>query len=201
MEIAIGHNETWEHVYVDEAALDLHIKQAAGSHIKIHVINLHQQADAHIRVDIEGEDCTTEIYGLGQDGTIHTNVRHLVGGSSSNQLVKFVVPAAKTGSFYGELYIAKDAQKTDAHQTNRNLLLDRSARMNTKPQLEIYADDVKASHGASTGQLDTSSLFYMQQRCIDPETGRKLLIAAFMREVIATISDPTIREQIENDIE
>lgn len=208
MEISVSNNETYERVYVDESAVDLHITQEAGSRVKIHVINLATLGEHHIRVDIQGEGCTTEIYGLSREGTIHTNVRHEVGGSESRQLVKFVLDeherdgerVGAVGSFFGELYIAKDAQKTDAQQTNRNLLLSRRARMNTKPQLEIYADDVKASHGASTGQLDTSALFYMQQRCIDPEAGRKLLIGAFMREVLMTISDEALREEIEEKI-
>ena len=153
-----------------------------------------------------GENCRTEIYGLAflhgeEQVQLTTNVQHLVGGGSSKQLIKFVLDDAAQGEFYGQLWIAPDAQKTEAHQTNRNLLLSEQAVMRTRPQLEIYADDVKASHGATTGQLDDSALFYMQQRCLDESTARKLLIAAFMKDVLETIMDETLREQMLTQIE
>ena len=130
-----------------------------------------------------------------------TNVQHLVGGGSSKQLIKFVLDDASQGEFYGQLRIAPDAQKTEAHQTNRNLLLSDKALMRTRPQLEIYADDVKATHGATTGQLDESALFYMQQRCLDEATARRLLIAAFMKDVLETISDEALRERLMTAVE
>ena len=89
-----------------------------------------------------------------------------------------------------------DAQQTEAYQTNRNILLSRQAEMLTEPQLEIYADDVKASHGATTGQLDESALFYMQQRCIDRDTATKLLLCAFFDEVLKTLSDEKLQEDL-----
>ena len=101
----------------------------------------------------------------------------------------------------GDLKIAQDAQQTEAHQTNRNLLLSETAEMRTQPQLEIYADDVKATHGASTGQLDESALFYMQQRGIDKQKARQLLVNAFMKDVLNTISDEALREQLLNAID
>ena len=107
------------------------------------------------------------------------------------------------GRFIGDLKIAQDAQETEAHQTNRNLLLSETAEMRTQPQLEIYADDVKATHGASTGQLDESALFYMQQRGIDKQKARQLLVNAFMKDVIEVISDQysDVREQLLNAID
>ena len=105
------------------------------------------------------------------------------------------------GRFIGDLKIAPDAQKTEAHQTNRNLVLSEDAEMRTQPQLEIYADDVQATHGASTGQLDETALFYMQQRGIDKEKARQLLVGAFMKEVIEAISDEALREQLLNAID
>jgi Fe-S cluster assembly protein SufD len=100
------------------------------------------------------------------------------------------------GRFVGDLKIAPDAQQTEAHQTNRNLLLSDTAEMRTQPQLEIYADDVQATHGASTGQLDESALFYMQQRGIGQQKARQLLVNAFMKEVIDKISDETIKANL-----
>ena len=126
-----------------------------------------------------------------------------MGGGSSNQLIKFVLDDNSRGRFIGDLKIAPDAQQTEAHQTNRNLLLSDTAEMRTQPQLEIYADDVKATHGASTGQLDESALFYMQQRGIDKQKARQLLVNAFMKDVIEAISDQysAIREQLLNAID
>ncbi len=193
--------ETYERVFVNEE-VNLNIEQEADSHVKIHVIN----APFSITVNQIGEGCSTEIYGLehlrGEDDvTAETHVTHSVGGGSSNQLVKFVLEDNARGRFIGDLKIAQDAQQTEAHQTNRNLVLSETAEMRTQPQLEIYADDVKATHGASTGQLDESALFYMQQRGIDKEKARQLLVNAFMKDVLNTISDEALREQLLNAID
>ena len=190
--------ETYERVFVNEE-VRLNIEQEADSHVKIHVIN----APFSITVNQIGEGCSTEIYGLEhlhgeEDVTAETHVTHSVGGGTSNQLIKFVLEDNARGRFIGDLKIAPDAQQTEAHQTNRNLVLSETAEMRTQPQLEIYADDVKATHGASTGQLDESALFYMQQRGIDKEKARQLLVNAFMKDVVEAISDPysEIREQL-----
>ena len=193
--------ETYERVFVNEE-VRLNIEQEADSHVKIHVIN----APFSITVNQIGEGCSTEIYGLehlrGEDDvTAETHVMHSVGGGTSNQLVKFVLEDNARGRFIGDLKIAPDAQQTEAHQTNRNLVLSEKAEMRTQPQLEIYADDVKATHGASTGQLDESALFYMQQRGIDKEKARQLLVNAFMKDVLNTISDEALREQLLNAID
>jgi Fe-S cluster assembly protein SufD len=115
--------------------------------------------------------------------------------------VKFVLDDKSKGTFKGELIIQPDAQQTEAYQTNRNILLSPQAEMLIEPQLEIYADDVKASHGATTGQLDESALFYMQQRCIDRETASKLLLQAFFDEVVSTLPNEEYREQILQQIQ
>ena len=193
--------ETYERVFVNEE-VNLNIEQEADSHVMIHVIN----APFSITVNQIGEGCTTEIYGLehlrGEDDvTAETHVTHRVGGGTSNQLIKFVLEDNARGRFIGDLKIAPDAQQTEAHQTNRNLVLSEKAEMRTQPQLEIYADDVKATHGASTGQLDESALFYMQQRGIDKEKARQLLVNAFMKDVLNTISDEALREQLLNAID
>ena len=200
-EIIIHRGETFEKVFLNES-VNLHFVQEAGSHVKIHVIN----GSFSIMVNQVGEGCRTESYGLenlhgDEQVTAETHVTHAVGGGTSNQLVKFVLADRARGSFIGDLKIAPDAQKTEAHQTNRNLLLSEDAEMRTRPQLEIYADDVKATHGASTGQLDESALFYMQQRGIDKQKARQLLVNAFMIDVLNTISDATLREQLLNSID
>ena len=197
--------EIFEHVWVDEPELNLHIVQEAGSRVKIHLVHFRSAANT-ITIEQVGEGCETEIYALaflhGEDQvTTETHVTHAVGGGASKQLVKFVLDDQARGRFVGELKIAPDAQQTEAHQTNRNLLLSEQAEMRTQPQLEIYTDDVKATHGASTGQLDESALFYMQQRGIGKDKARQLLVSAFMKDVLETISDEALREQLIAKIE
>lgn len=205
--------DIFEQVFLNEPSVDLHIVQEAGSRVKIHVLNMPSitgnpspETINSITIEQKGPDCITEIYALaylhGEERvTTETHVLHAVGGGSSNQLIKFVLDDQARGRFIGDLKIAKDAQQTEAHQTNRNLLLSETAEMRTQPQLEIYADDVKATHGASTGQLDESALFYMQQRGIDKQKARQLLVGAFMKDVLNTISDEARREQLLNAID
>ncbi|MBQ9602911.1 MAG: SufD family Fe-S cluster assembly protein [Paludibacteraceae bacterium] len=183
----VSKGEIFERLFVNEE-VHLQIDQEAHSHVKIYVIN----APFSITVNQLEEGCQTEIYALehlrGEESvTAETHVTHAVGGGTSNQLIKFVLDDNARGRFIGDLKIAPDAQQTEAHQTNRNLLLSETAEMRTQPQLEIYADDVQATHGASTGQLDESALFYMQQRGIDKQKARQLLVGAFMKEVLDKI--------------
>ena len=201
----VSKGEIFEKVFLNEPEVNLHIVQEAGSRVKIHIINF-SSAVNNIIIEQTGEGCETEIYALAylhnnDSVTTETHVRHAVGGGSSNQLIKFVLDDEAHGRFIGDLKIAQDAQQTEAHQTNRNLLLSETAEMRTQPQLEIYADDVKATHGASTGQLDESALFYMQQRGISKQKARQLLVNAFMKEVIDRISNSTVREQLLNSID
>lgn len=208
----ISKGDIFDRVFINEPGLNLHIEQEAGSQVKIVVINLENPTSPDLEISNQifieqlGEGCQTEVYALAflhgeEKVTTETHVLHAVGGGRSNQLVKFVLDDNARGRFIGDLKIAQDAQQTEAHQTNRNLLLSDTAEMRTQPQLEIYADDVKATHGASTGQLDESALFYMQQRGIDPKKARQLLVNAFMKEVLNKISDDTIKENLLNAID
>lgn len=200
----VSRGDIFEQVFVDES-VNLHLIQEAGSRVKIHLINF-SSATNSITIEQAGEGCETEIYALaylhGEESvTTETHVKHAVGGGKSNQLIKFVLDDKARGRFIGDLKIVPDAQQTEAHQTNRNLLLSDEAEMRTQPQLEIYADDVQATHGASTGQLDESALFYMQQRGISKQKARQLLVNAFMKEVLDSISDSAIRDQLLNTID
>lgn len=214
--ILLHSGEVFEKVFLNEPEVDLHIEQEAGSKVKIVVVDWsipgHRDTGIpkqnSITIEQLGEGCETEVYALAylhgeEKVTTETHVKHAVGGGTSNQLIKFVLDNQAQGRFIGDLKIAQDAQKTEAHQTNRNLLLSETAVMRTQPQLEIYADDVKATHGASTGQLDESALFYMQQRGIDKQKARQLLVGAFMKDVIETISDSysAIREKLLNAVD
>ena len=203
--IIIHSGETFEQVFLNEPDITLHFVQESGSVLKIHVLNFASAAN-NIVVEQTGSGCSTEIYALAflhneESVTTETHVTHAVGGGESNQLIKFVLADKSRGRFVGDLKIAQDAQKTEAHQTNRNLLLSEEAEMRTQPQLEIYADDVKATHGASTGQLDESALFYMQQRGIDKQKARQLLVGAFMKDVLATISDEKLKNQLMDSLD
>ena len=206
----ISSGEHVELVWLNRPSMEWHFVQEAGSSLRLHILNLysaigtpspHETVHQRIYVEQMGEGCTTEIYGLAyligaEQVSTATHVHHNVGGGESRQLLKFVLDGNAKGEFFGELKIAPDARKTEAHQTNRNLLLSETATMRTRPQLEIYADDVKATHGATTGQLDESALFYMQQRCLGKDTARRLLIGAFMKDVLETISDEAQREAL-----
>lgn len=205
--IVIPAGEKRELLLINEPSINYHIVQEEGSSLLVHVIALpnpkEQDYAQHTTITVEhnAANCRTEIYGLAllhghQQHHLATSVLHNVGEGYSSQLIKFVLDDASKASFKGELKILPDAQHVEAYQTNRNILLSRQADMVTEPQLEIYADDVKASHGATTGQLDESALFYMQQRCIDRDTAAKLLLCAFFDEVLKTLSDTQLQERL-----
>lgn len=205
--IIIKAGETRELLLNEAGDHTFHFIQEEGSSLRINALIL-PSTDCRIDITIEqnAQHCNTELYGLviasgEQKAEIQTHVLHNIGGGKSNQLFKYILADKAQGNFFGELKVLPNAQKTEAYQLNRNLLLSSAAKMQTKPQLEIYADDVKCSHGASTGQLDTSALFYMQQRCIDPIRGKQLLIMAFCHDVINNISDEKLRDKLIDSVD
>lgn len=126
----------------------------------------------------------------------HTLVDHAKPHCYSNELYKGIIGDQAEGVFNGKIWVREDAQKTNAYQSNKNLLLSNQASMNTKPQLEIYADDVKCSHGATTGQLDDEALFYLRARGIGETAARSLLNHAFAADVIEQVENETLRESL-----
>lgn len=205
--ITIPAGEKREICLLNEPAINWHIVQEADSSLLLHVIALPSPDDTAntqevtITVEHNAKGCRTEIYGLGllhgkQRCDVVTRVLHNVGEGYSSQLIKLVLDDESKASFKGELKIMPDAQHVEAYQTNRNILLSRQADMITEPQLEIYADDVKASHGATTGQIDESAIFYMQQRCVSREVARKLLLCAFFDDVLRTLPDEQMQESL-----
>ena len=128
----------------------------------------------------------------------YVNVDHAVPNCTSNQLFKGVLDDMATGAFNGRIYVHKDAQGTVAYQKNSSILLTDDAKMDTKPQLEIYADDVKCSHGATIGQLDEDALFYLQSRGINKREARLMLMFGFAHEVIQNIKVEALRERMDN---
>jgi len=131
----------------------------------------------------------------------YTELIHAAPNCTSNQTYKGILDDDARGVFSGKVFVAKDAQKTQAYQTNNNILLKDTARADAKPQLEIYADDVKCSHGATVGQLDTEALFYLQSRGINYQEARMLLMFSFTADVINRISVEALRDRITNLVE
>lgn len=127
----------------------------------------------------------------------HTRVDHLAPQGVSREYYRGVLDGEARGVFNGKVVVHPGAILTDAHQSNHNLLLSRKAEVDTKPQLEIYADNVKCMHGATVGQLDADSLFYLRSRGIDPETARTLLVYGFVNDIISQVEVPMLRTHIE----
>jgi Fe-S cluster assembly protein SufD len=150
-----------------------------------------------------GENADTSSYGLyltdkWQHVDNYVNVDHAFPNCTSNQLFKGVLDDMSTGAFNGRILVRPDAQKTLAYQKNNNILLTDDAKMDSKPQLEIYADDVKCSHGATVGQLDENALFYLQSRGINKREARLMLMFGFAHEVIQNIKVEPLRERMDN---
>lgn len=125
-----------------------------------------------------------------------TRVIHKAPNATSNQVVRAVQAGQSTGNYLGRIEVARDAQKTDAAQNFRAILLNRGASANAKPELEIFADDVKCAHGAAIGQLDQAAAYYMAARGIPPESARKLLVQAFIADALAAIEDRRIADRM-----
>ena len=126
----------------------------------------------------------------------HTRINHLKPHGISRELYKGVLDDRARGVFQGRVIVAEDAQKTDSQMNNRNLLLSADAEADTKPQLEIYADDVKCGHGVTVGQLDEKSVFYLQSRCIDEETARNMLTFAFANDMVNKITFKALHDSV-----
>jgi Fe-S cluster assembly protein SufD len=130
----------------------------------------------------------------------HTAIDHAKPHCASREFYKGVLDGKSTAVFNGKIIVRKDAQKTDSKQSDKNLLLSEDAVINTKPQLEIYADDVKCTHGATIGQIDAEAIFYLRSRGIGEEEARRLLIVAFANEVIDRVKFQTLRERLKTEL-
>src|SRR5690606_6418082 len=126
----------------------------------------------------------------------NTFVDHAVPHCDSSELYKGVLYDRSTGVFNGKVIVRQDAQKTNAFQQNNNLILSENAQMNSKPELEIYADDVKCSHGSTTGQLDDEALFYLQSRAIGRNEAQRMLTSAFGGEVLNQVENEALRDYL-----
>jgi Fe-S cluster assembly protein SufD len=159
-------------------------------------------ARTNIYTSLDGDAATCTLNGLYlTDGAQHidnqTSIEHIAPNCPSHELYKGVLDGRSHGVFNGKVYVHPEAQKTDGKQSNNNLLLSPTARVDTKPQLEIFADDVKCTHGATVGRLDELAMFYLNSRGIGPETARILLTYAFAADVLETIELEPLRVQLE----
>ena len=155
----------------------------------------------NLNIDVNGENCETNLNGGyilkdKQHVDNHTVVDHKVPNCNSNELYKGVMNDGSTAVFNGKVFVRKDAQKINAFQSNRNVLLSDSATVNSKPELEIYADDVKCSHGSTTGQLDEEAIYYLRARGLSKKAAIELLVSAFITEVIAKINTEAVTSYV-----
>ena len=174
----------------DDARCDFHLLNIGGKLGRV-TFAVTLGARAHFGLHgaiIGGGDQTLEII---------TSVTHAQPDATSGQTVRSVLGGRATGSYLGSINVARDAQRTDAFQSVKAMLLDRTATANAKPELEIYADDVKCAHGATVGELDKAALFYMASRGMDPVTAKTLLLRSFVAGVFDDMPDEALREQFE----
>lgn len=212
-EVFVAQNASYEHYKLENTHVKttnlstLLIDQQASSNVLANVITLHNGLTRNtIEIDLDGEHCETLLCGMvigdkKQQVDNFTSIIHNKPNCNSRELFKYVLDDMSRGGFTGKLYVAKDAQKTAAFQTNRNILLSKTAKMRTKPQLEIYADDVKCSHGATIGSLDETAKFYMQSRGISEAEARLLLMFAFTNDVIEHIQIPALQDRMKMLVE
>jgi Fe-S cluster assembly protein SufD len=177
----------------------------AGATAAIHILNAGGRL-GRIVLDVTLHDGTDFSLGAVQLGTgpqtveLITTVRHIEPNATSRQMVRSVLGGNATGSYLGKVAVARDAQKTDSEQSVKAMLLDRTATANAKPELEIYADDVKCAHGATVGELDKTAMFYLAARGLPPAEAKTLLLQAFIASVFegaegeAELTDAALRK-------
>lgn len=188
---------------IDEVAIrDYTVILAAGARATFHVLNTGGKLgriaiDVTLHAGAHFELGGAILGGGGQTLEIVTTMRHIEPGATSNQVVRSVLGGKATGSYLGKVAVARDAQKTDASQSVKAMLLTRTATANAKPELEIYADDVKCAHGATVGELDAMALFYLASRGIAPAEAKALLLRAFIGSVFDGVADAGEREAVE----
>ncbi|MDR0802067.1 Fe-S cluster assembly protein SufD [Fluviicola sp.] len=155
----------------------------------------------NLTIEVNGQNCETHLNGAyilngTQHVDNHTVVDHKVANCESNELYKGVIDGKATAVFNGKVYVRKNAQKINAFQSNGNVLLSDDATINSKPELEIYADDVKCSHGSTTGQLDEEAIFYLRARGLSKASARQLMVGAFVEDVLQKIENESVTNRI-----
>lgn len=213
VEIFAGEGSVFDYYDLEESNLlttrfsSVHVKQEASSNVLVNGITLYNgNSRNNYYIELNGEQaettlCAMSILDNNQKVDMFSHITHAVPHCTSTELVKNVLDDHSQSAFSGRILVKQDAQKTQAYQTNRNLSMNREARIYSKPQLEIYADDVKCSHGMTTGQLDENALFYLQSRGIPKEEARMLLSVAFTADVIDHVRLEILKERLHKLVE
>jgi Fe-S cluster assembly protein SufD len=213
VEIYTGENARFDFYELEESSPNTvrlagnYIRQTAFSQVIANNITLSNGFTRNnYRIDLTGKRAETHLYGMAiadarQKIDNFTRINHRVPECRSSELFKYILDEEATGVFCGKTVVLPDAQKTEAYQSNRNLLGSRNCRMYSRPQLEIYADDVKCSHGMTTGRLDEAALFYMRSRGIPEDEAVLLLKFAFTDDVIRSIRMEGLRDRLKLLIE
>ena len=208
VEVFVGENAVFDFYELEETHnstvrfSNMYVHQEANSNVLLNGMTLHNGTTRNTtEVTLNGRGAEINLCGMAIEDKNehvdnHTVIDHKASDCVSNELFKYVLDDQSTGAFSGLVLVRPGAQRTSSQQTNRNLCATREARMYTQPQLEIYADDVKCSHGATVGQLDDKALFYMQQRGISYKEARLLLMFAFVNEVIDTIRMDALKDRL-----
>jgi len=208
-EIIAGQNAVIDHCKLQQESekafhiATLAVHQDRASNFTSHSISLggaFVRNDVNARLDAEGVECTLNgLYVASGHQLVdnHTVIDHAKPHCSSHEVYKGVLDGKSKGVFNGKILVRPDAQKTDAKQTNKNLLLSADAVIDTKPQLQIYADDVKCTHGATIGQLDNDAVFYLRSRGIGPEDARNMLTYAFANDILSRIKIDEVRTHLD----
>lgn len=208
IEVCVGQGARFEACVIEESSRftsrfsQMFVRQAEGSSFTCNSSTLTcGNTRNEFAIDLTGENCDTLLTGMviGSDHMKIDNdseIRHLAPRCRSNQLFKYVLDDFSAGAFEGSIVVSEGSKFTEAYQSNRNILASTDARMHCKPQLEIYNDDVKCSHGATTGQLDNDALFYMRSRGIPESEARTMLMQAFMVDVIDSVKITGLRERL-----
>ncbi len=177
-----------------------HITQERDSFVHNQCLSLGSKLSRNNVVsNIVGENCDIELFGSyllseKQHSDHNTKINHIIGHSRSNQIYKGLLDDQSRAVMNGKVYIEQDAQKTDSSQLNKNLVLTEKAAVDTKPELEVYADDVKAAHGATVGQLDKDEIFYFRSRAIDEKTANKMISEGFIKELAFMFPNEKVKE-------
>jgi Fe-S cluster assembly protein SufD len=212
VEVVVKQGARVEHCRLQQESLqafhiaNTSVELGSASSYKSTAINLGSKLARHdisVVMGHEGAECWVDglyVVGSDQHTDTHSVIDHKQPHCSSHQLYKGILDGNARAVFNGKVFVREGAQKTDALQTNKNLLLSPNARIDTKPQLEIYADDVKCAHGAAVGQLDQDQLFYLRARGINPELGKNLLTYGFAEEVIEKIGIESIRGELDKAV-
>lgn len=213
VEIFAGEGSYFDYYDLEESSVSttrftsVHVKQEASSNVLVNGITLNNGLTRNnYYIELNGENAETTLCGMSvadreQQVDTYSHITHAVPNCTSTELFKNVLNDQAVGVFSGRILVKEDAQKTAAYQTNRNLCATREARMYSKPQLEIYADDVKCSHGMTTGQLDENALFYMQSRGIPLNEARMMLSVAFTSDVIDYVRLDALKDRLHKLVE